>query len=147
MLKTFLSLLGVGLLWGATNPFIRRGSTGIANVNTGSRWRNLWLELCMIGTRLQYWIPFLLNQLGSILYVWTLQYTNITIAVPVANSLSFAFTAITGYLLGEKLPGKSLIIGTVLVSFGSSLMLYDKMRSERNALSKQVYLSHTNVAE
>lgn len=101
-----VSLLGVGLLWGATNPFIRLGSAGIDNVDTGSWWRNLELEVRMISTRLHYWIPFLLNQLGSVLYVWTLQHVNIIVAVPVANSLSFAFTAITGYCLGEKLPGK-----------------------------------------
>ncbi|XP_053967360.1 transmembrane protein 234 homolog [Anastrepha ludens] len=130
MINTVLSLLGVGLLWGATNPFIRLGSAGIDNVDTGSRWLNLWQELRMIGTRLHYWIPFLLNQLGSVLYVWTLQHINITIAVPVANSLGFAFTALTGYLLGEKLPGKSVMIGTLSVCFGSSLMLYDKIGIE-----------------
>ncbi|CAD7012601.1 transmembrane protein 234 homolog [Ceratitis capitata] len=131
MLKSILSLIGVGLLWGATNPFIRLGSIGIESVNSGSRWRNLWLELRMITTRLNYWVPFLLNQMGSAMYVWTLQHTNLTIAVPVANSLSFAFTAVTGYFLGEKLPGKSIMIGTIFVCIGSSLMLYDKMSSEQ----------------
>uniref|UniRef100_A0A0A1WMA9 Transmembrane protein 234 homolog n=1 Tax=Zeugodacus cucurbitae TaxID=28588 RepID=A0A0A1WMA9_ZEUCU len=133
MLNNIFSLLGVGLLWGATNPFIRLGSAGIDTVDTGSRWRNLWLELCMIGSRLNYWIPFTLNQLGSVLYVWTLQHTNITVAVPIANSLSFAFTAVTGYCLGERLPGKSVLIGTLMVCFGSSLMLYDRLRSEQKA--------------
>ncbi|XP_017476793.1 PREDICTED: transmembrane protein 234 homolog isoform X2 [Rhagoletis zephyria] len=125
-------LVVVGLLWGATNPFIRLGSEGIDNVDTGSRWRNLWLEVRMISTRFHYWIPFLLNQLGSVLYVWTLQHINIIVAVPVANSLSFVFTAITGYCLGEKLPGKSVTIGTLLVCLGSSLMLYDKMSPDQD---------------
>lgn len=103
-----MQLLGVGLLWGVTNPFIRLGSQGIESVeDTGSRLNNFLAELRLVGSRLNYWIPFGLNQIGSLLYVWTLQSTNITIAVPVANSLSFAFTAITGYLLGEQLPGKS----------------------------------------
>ncbi|XP_034479985.1 transmembrane protein 234 homolog isoform X2 [Drosophila innubila] len=108
MLANTLQLLAVGLLWGVTNPFIRLGSQGIECVkDTGSRYRNFIAELRMIGSRLNYWIPFGLNQCGSLLYVWTLQSANITIAVPVANSLSFVFTAITGYLLGEQIPGKS----------------------------------------
>jgi len=101
-------LLAVGLLWGVTNPFIRLGSHGIESVgDTGSKWRNFVQEARTIGSRWRYWIPFGLNQCGSALYVWTLQRASITVAVPVANSLSFAFTAITGYALGEKLPGRS----------------------------------------
>lgn len=102
-----MCLVCVGLLWGCTNPFIRLGSEGIDKINTGSSSKNMLLELKTIAGRLKYWLPFLLNQLGSVLYVWTLQFCNIIVAVPVANSLTFAFTAITGYLLGEKIPGKS----------------------------------------
>lgn len=107
-MSNLLGLICVGLLWGCTNPFIRLGSEGIENINSGSSSKNLWLELKMIGMRLKYWIPFLLNQMGSVVYVWTLQTSNIIVAVPVANSLTFAFTALTGYCLGEKIPGKSL---------------------------------------
>uniref|UniRef100_A0A1I8PJB9 Uncharacterized protein n=2 Tax=Stomoxys calcitrans TaxID=35570 RepID=A0A1I8PJB9_STOCA len=98
----------------------------IENINSGSSSKNLWLELKMIGMRLKYWIPFLLNQMGSVVYVWTLQTSNIIVAVPVANSLTFAFTALTGYCLGEKIPGKNVIIGSLLVCLGSSAMLYDQ---------------------
>ncbi|XP_037952834.1 transmembrane protein 234 homolog [Teleopsis dalmanni] len=129
-----LLLVIVGLLWGATNPFIRLGSQGIEQINTGSKWKNLLLELRMISMRLKYWVPFLLNQAGSVLYVYTLQDTSITAAVPVANSLSFVFTAITGYLLGEKIPGRKVVIGTVLVCLGSSIVLYDKLRNEQQLI-------------
>ncbi|XP_023159997.2 transmembrane protein 234 homolog isoform X1 [Drosophila hydei] len=136
MLSTALQLLAVGLLWGVTNPFIRLGSKGIETVkDTGSRYRNFLSELRMIGSRLHYWVPFGLNQCGSLLYVWTLRSANITIAVPLANSLSFAFTAITGYLLGEQLPGKKIIIGTLLICCGSILMIYDKLLQEQQMQS------------
>lgn len=136
MLATTLQLLTVGLLWGVTNPFIRLGSKGIECVkDTGSKYKNFLAELRMIGSRLNYWIPFGLNQCGSLLYVWTLQSANITVAVPVANSLSFVFTAITGYLLGEKLPGKKIIIGTLLICCGSTLMICDKLQHEQQSLN------------
>lgn len=48
-----------------------------------------------------------LNQFGSIVYVIALQNIDLTISVPVANSLTFVFTAISGWILGEKLPKKS----------------------------------------
>ncbi|XP_075168820.1 transmembrane protein 234 homolog [Haematobia irritans] len=132
-----LSLICVGLLWGCTNPFIRLGSEGIEKINTGSSSKNLWLEMKTIALRLKYWIPFVLNQSGSVLYVWTLQTSNIIVAVPVANSLTFAFTALTGYLLGEKIPGKNVIIGSLLVCLGSSIMLYDQtLRENREIVNK-----------
>ncbi|XP_033153276.1 transmembrane protein 234 homolog [Drosophila mauritiana] len=132
MLDIAAQLLAVGLLWGVTNPFIRLGSQGIESVgDTGSKWRNFVQEARTIGSRWRYWIPFGLNQCGSALYVWTLQRASITVAVPVANSLSFAFTAITGYALGEKLPGRRVILGTLLVCCGSILMIYDKILQEQ----------------
>ncbi|KAM7343623.1 transmembrane protein 234 homolog [Cochliomyia hominivorax] len=130
MFVNILSLIAVGLLWGCTNPFIKRGSQGIEKINTDSTAKNFWLEIKTLALRLKYWIPFLFNQSGSVLYVWTLQSCNITAAVPVANSLTFAFTAITGYWLGEKIPGKNVIVGTILVCIGSSLMLYDQVIKE-----------------
>ncbi|KAH8345534.1 hypothetical protein KR084_007606, partial [Drosophila pseudotakahashii] len=148
---TIAQLLAVSLLWGVTNPFIRLGSQGLESIrDTGSKWRNFLQEARTVGSRWRYWIPFGLNQCGSALYVWTLQSTNITVAVPVANSLSFAFTAITGYALGEKLPGKSkpnliaynflsyislsteVILGTLLICCGSILMVYDKILQEQS---------------
>ncbi|XP_016973943.1 transmembrane protein 234 homolog isoform X2 [Drosophila rhopaloa] len=132
MLETAVQLLVVGLLWGVTNPFIRLGSQGIESLrDTGSKWRNFIQEARTVGSRWRYWIPFGLNQCGSALYVWTLQSASITVAVPVANSLSFAFTAITGYALGEKLPGKKIILGTLLICCGSILMIYDKILQEQ----------------
>lgn len=56
---------------------------------------------------LQYMLPFLFNQCGSVLYFLTLQDTDISLAVPVSNSLTFIFTAITGWFLGEEKTHKS----------------------------------------
>lgn len=50
----------------------------------------------------QYLLPFLLNQCGSVLYFLTLQSTDLSLALPVSNSLTFVFTAITGWFLGEE---------------------------------------------
>lgn len=55
----------------------------------------------------QYVIPMGLNQFGSIVYLIALQNIDLTISVPVANSLTFVFTAISGWILGERLPRKS----------------------------------------
>lgn len=48
-----------------------------------------------------------LNQIGSLVYFLTLQSSDISLAVPIANSLSFVFTTIAGIALKEKIPGRS----------------------------------------
>lgn len=65
------------------------------------------LELKFLVTRWQYIVPFLLNQSGSLLYFFTLQKTALSVAVPIANSLSFVFTALVAQLLGERAASKS----------------------------------------
>lgn len=50
-----------------------------------------------------------LNQLGSVLYFVSLKNVDLTLSVPVANSLTFVFTALSGWILGEQLPRKSNI--------------------------------------
>ena len=58
----------------------------------------------------QYMGPFLINQLGSILYYFTLQNVDLSLAVPVVNSLTFLFTALSGRILGEVQIHKSKIL-------------------------------------
>lgn len=45
-----------------------------------------------------------LNQVGSVLYFVTLQNMDLTLSVPIANSLTFIFTALSGSYLEESLP-------------------------------------------
>jgi len=126
-----ICLLGVGALWGITNPFIKKGSKGMDKLaDTGSKVKNFLLEIKFIFKRLDYWIPFAINQLGSVLYVATIQKTQLSLGVPIANAFSFLFTAVTSTFLGEAIPGKDLILGTSLITLGTGLMIYDKVLRE-----------------
>uniref|UniRef100_A0A182UAN6 Uncharacterized protein n=1 Tax=Anopheles melas TaxID=34690 RepID=A0A182UAN6_9DIPT len=96
-----VSILLVAITWGATNPFIKRGSIGYNELKADSKLGQLWLE---------YLLPLVINQLGSIVYVLTLQRTELSLTVPMANSLTFVFTAITARLLGERQSGWSAFL-------------------------------------
>lgn len=48
-----------------------------------------------------------LNQMGSVLFFIALQNMELSLSVPVANSLTFVSTAVTGWLIGESVPSKS----------------------------------------
>lgn len=101
--------------------------------DSGSKFSNFFQEIKFIAKRLDYWIPFGINQLGSVLYVATIQKTHLSLGVPLANAFSFLFTAITGACLGEQIPGKDLILGTFLITVGTGCLIYDKiLREESN---------------
>ncbi|XP_055692140.1 transmembrane protein 234 homolog [Lutzomyia longipalpis] len=122
-----VSLVLVGLLWGATNPFIKKGSQGIQHVNSNSKIRKFLLEIKFIIKRWQYWVPFLLNQSGSLVYFFTLQKTELSLAVPVANSLTFVFTAITARLLGEEALPPRALFGILLILIGTTICMVDRI--------------------
>jgi hypothetical protein len=64
----------------------------------------------------QYLVPMALNQSGSVIYFLTLQSADLSLSVPVANSLTFVFTAISGWILGEQLPKRSKILSRFIIT-------------------------------
>lgn len=117
-----LSLLLVSVLWGCTNPLLKRGTEGIENVTKTSRVSQLLAEVkflflnlkvkswdpvsCLTLWRfltigfhctffhvllLQYLVPFLLNQSGSLVYYYTLSTTGETHTSKSTSSLSPSF--------------------------------------------------------
>ncbi|XP_071050204.1 transmembrane protein 234 homolog isoform X1 [Onthophagus taurus] len=136
MFGVVASLILVALLWGATNPLIKRGSKDIVKIKESSKIKQFILELKYLFTNIHYIVPMALNQLGSILYFFTLQNAEISMAVPVTNSLSFVVTAITGVILGENKPKKETIVGMLLILIGTFLCCYDKyiVKMNENAI-------------
>ncbi|CAH0493387.1 unnamed protein product [Peronospora farinosa] len=102
--STLVSFVFVGALWGCTNPFIKLGSNDdvmyTRKDNSIGEYVN---QLVGLVKNWQFVLPFIMNQSGSVAYVYLLSSTDISNAVPICNSLTFVFTAITSRLLGEKL--------------------------------------------
>uniref|UniRef100_A0A8C0VF92 Transmembrane protein 234 n=1 Tax=Cyanistes caeruleus TaxID=156563 RepID=A0A8C0VF92_CYACU len=77
-------------------------------------------QLCVL---LQYLLPFLLNQAGSLLFYLTLASTDLSLAVPLCNSLALIVTLVTGKILGEDIGGTRAVAGMLLTILGVSLCL------------------------
>ncbi|XP_011139156.1 transmembrane protein 234 homolog isoform X3 [Harpegnathos saltator] len=119
---------GLSILWGVTNPFIKKGAQGLEDVKAMSVYGQFIQEILFLVTNLKYILPFLLNQCGSVLYYLTLQSTDISLAVPVSNSLTFVFTAITGWFLGEEKVHRNTYMGMILILCGTILCCWDKIK-------------------
>lgn len=113
----------VAALWGGTQPLLKRASSGLQQVHERTWARQLLQEMKTLFLNTEYLIPFLLNQSGSLLYYLALASTDLTLAVPICNSLAIVFTLIVGKVLGEDIGGKEAVTGMVLTTAGITLCI------------------------
>ncbi|KAI8333394.1 hypothetical protein BC941DRAFT_357900, partial [Chlamydoabsidia padenii] len=111
----------VAICWGSTNPLIKAGSAGLETVSRqypDGGFKKWLAELKYLLTRWQYVLPLALNLSGSVVYYYTLGKSDMSLAVPITNSLTFVFSLLTGLCLGEELGGKDTWIGMGLILIG-----------------------------
>ncbi|XP_043483773.1 transmembrane protein 234 homolog [Leptopilina heterotoma] len=125
--ESIMLLVVVALFWGTTNPFMKKGAVGIERIKASSRFKQLLQETLFLFTNFKYLAPFVINQIGSVVYYFTLQTTDLSLAIPVSNSLTFLITALTGRLLGEGNIHRNTYIGMLFILFGTTLCCYDKI--------------------
>lgn len=121
-----LSLILVGALWGCTNPLLRQGAVDAAaadknrEATTRSQLRSFFHQLLHI----RVWLPYVVNQSGSLLYYFTLANSDLSLAVPICNALALVFSVATSLVLGEPLRRPWMTcLGAAMVVTGVTLCL------------------------
>lgn len=127
-------MIAVGVVWGATNALMRRGTilweqalqSCRRNEPTLGPFDRLkltiidWIKLLLIW---QYSVPFLINLSASATFFAILSHTPISQAVPITNATTFAATAVVGLLLGEETHLGFAFSGTAFIVLGVWLCL------------------------
>jgi drug/metabolite transporter (DMT)-like permease len=117
--QRILSYLLVGALWGITNPFIKRAKENSGKRDYSDSEKSPLETVIELLTNPAQLIPFAINQSGSLFFYYLLANDPLTVAGPLCNALTFAFTAITAFLLGEQVRSPILLaLGTLLVLLG-----------------------------
>uniref|UniRef100_A0A7E4VTL3 Transmembrane protein 234 homolog n=1 Tax=Panagrellus redivivus TaxID=6233 RepID=A0A7E4VTL3_PANRE len=113
------AIIGVSLLWGITNPFIARGTKSATRPPPDTAiWLRPLLELHCFVSNWRFALPFVLNQLASLLFMALVVNLPLTFTVVSVNSLTFLITAITGVYIGEGKLSAHTIVGCILVLVG-----------------------------
>lgn len=124
-----VAMVLVGAFWGCTNPLLRQGSSkaepSSSVAESDSPVSSLTQRITKALTKFRHvgvWLPYLVNQSGSILYYYTLSQSDLSLAVPICNALALLFSIATAYVLGEPFShplqttlGSALIMGGVAV--------------------------------
>ena len=139
------SLILVGAFWGCTNPFMRKGfvdtksSTNHTNPTsddddtradhtqtaTSGKIIPFIIHKLALLANVKIWLPYAINQLGSVLFYKTLASSNLTLSVPICNATAMVFSSITSALLGEKVdkPGRA-VLGVIFVLSGVAICMH-----------------------
>lgn len=127
LLTEVVWLLVPSFLWGITNPLLKKGSSGIEVVAGDGFLATILLKIKFIFSQWKFFVPFFINQLGSVAYFFALKSTNISIGVPVVNSLTLVITSISGNLVAQENYNLKTILGMLLIVSGVSLCVLDSV--------------------
>ena len=122
-LKDLVSMMIVGALWGCTNPLLRKGSVEATQTESSSSKfssKKSFLRSSLNSfLNIKVWLPYVLNQSGSIVYYLLLAKSDLSLAVPICNAMALLFSFATSTALGEPIlnPVRTFL-GAALVVLG-----------------------------
>ncbi|KAF2403711.1 integral membrane protein [Trichodelitschia bisporula] len=129
--------LAVGVAWGFTTPFMRQAAiqhqhTKKVNVPNPTGWwpKRKALTICQatydLVQRPAYSIPLLLNLSGSLWFFLLVGQADLSLTVPITNSLAFLFTVLGEWYAEGKVISKDTWLGIALVLAGIALCVQSK---------------------
>jgi hypothetical protein len=116
ILQWTLSFLLVGAAWGLTTPFIRRGALSSPSTSLSpSSSKHGFIRRKIIEAAYTVWdllrrpaysIPLLINLTGSVWFFVLVGKAELSLTVPITNSLAFLFTVLGEWLADRKVIGR-----------------------------------------
>ncbi len=114
-------MLLVGALWGCTNPLLRKGSV---DTEQNQQTPNASFLMAFMESFINFkvWLPYLFNQLGSLVFYVLLSNSDLSLAVPICNALAMLFSFVTSAFLGETVDKPfQAFMGATLVLVGVTI--------------------------
>lgn len=118
----FAACACIGVVWGCTNSFIKRGSLAAECQSEAHHpgWGivDLWVHLL---TTWRFLLPQALNLAGSVCFTLLLGAAPLSFVVPVTNAVSLLANAVTDWALGEAIDLTYAAPGVLLLALGVGL--------------------------
>ncbi|KAK7522165.1 uncharacterized protein IWZ02DRAFT_441305 [Phyllosticta citriasiana] len=135
--RWILGFLLVGAAWGLTTPFMRRAAVNytppsrpyLSDPNVSWLKRKIWGVIFAVIDLLRrpaYAVPLLLNVTGSIWFFLLIGKAELSLTVPITNSLAFLFTVLGEWWAEGKVISRDTWIGMALVLGGIGLCVHAK---------------------
>ncbi|CAN8105644.1 unnamed protein product [Discula destructiva] len=129
----------VGIAWGLTTPFIRKAAKDhhppAHPILESDAVRSSWLKAKVYGAFFavvdllrnpRYAVPLLLNLTGSVWFFLLIGKAELSLTVPIVNTLAFLFTVIGDWWVDGKVISRNTMAGMVLSLAGIALCVQSK---------------------
>ncbi|KAJ4423677.1 hypothetical protein N0V82_001700 [Gnomoniopsis sp. IMI 355080] len=129
----------VGIAWGLTTPFIRKAAKDhhppTHSILESDAVRSSWLKSKVYGAFFavvdllrnpRYAVPLLLNLTGSVWFFLLIGKAELSLTVPIVNTLAFLFTVIGDWWVDGKVISRNTMGGMVLSLAGIALCVQSK---------------------
>ncbi|KAK8256293.1 hypothetical protein IWZ00DRAFT_499208 [Phyllosticta capitalensis] len=135
--RWILGFLLVGAAWGLTTPFMRRAAVNytppsrpyLSDPSVPCLKRKFWGVIFAVVDLLRrpaYAVPLLLNVTGSVWFFLLIGKAELSLTVPITNSLAFLFTVLGEWWAEGKVISRDTWIGMALVLGGIGLCVHAK---------------------
>ncbi|KAJ9160603.1 hypothetical protein NKR19_g3115 [Coniochaeta hoffmannii] len=134
-----LGFLLVGLAWGLTTPFIRKAAVthnppahpylSRPHVRSSLLKRKVYGALFAAADLLRnprYAVPLLINLTGSVWFFLLIGRAELSLTVPIVNTLAFLFTVVGDWWVDGKVISRQTMLGMVLSLGGIALCVHSK---------------------
>ncbi|KAK4236481.1 hypothetical protein C8A03DRAFT_35619 [Achaetomium macrosporum] len=149
-INIILSFLLVGLAWGFTTPFIRRAARdhrprhrrplSSSETSEDGQGTNSWRSWTRLKARIgdaayavldllrnpRYAVPLVLNLTGSVWFFLLIGQAELSLTVPVVNTLAFLFTVVGEWWVEGKVISRETLMGMLLSVGGIALCVHSK---------------------
>lgn len=134
-----LGFILIGLAWGFTTPFIRRAACAfqptihpiletpaVKNSKLRQRSYEAYFSVIDLLKSPQYALPLLINLTGSVWFFLLIGEAELSLTVPITNSLAFLFTVLGDWYVDRKAISRDTWIGMALSIAGIALCVESK---------------------
>ncbi|KAH7407605.1 integral membrane protein [Cadophora sp. MPI-SDFR-AT-0126] len=141
IIRYIFAFILVGVAWGFTTPFIRAAarthSPPAHPILDSPAVKNSWLKAKVYGAFFgvvdllrnpRYAIPLVINLTGSIWFFLLIGKAELSLTVPITNSLAFLFTVLGDWYVDRKVISRDTWIGMALSLAGIGLCVQSKTK-------------------
>ncbi|KIN06408.1 hypothetical protein OIDMADRAFT_190564 [Oidiodendron maius Zn] len=134
-----LGFLLIGLAWGFTTPFIRAAARThkppAHSILDTAAVKNSWLKGKLYGAFFgvvdllrnpRYAVPLAINLTGSVWFFLLIGQAELSLTVPITNSMAFLFTVLGEWWVERKVISRDTWIGMTLSLCGIALCVHSK---------------------
>lgn len=130
-------MLLVGALWGCTNPLLRKGAVEASEQQSHATSSDVKVSFLKSSLKaflnIRVWLPYVLNQSGSVVFYILLANSDLSLAVPICNALALLFSFATSATLGEPIEKPlQTFLGASLVVVGVTICVSTQDTTDDN---------------